>query len=242
MKNDMAILVFAASAILGVHWYLSQHTPAASGPTPIMTPDAKPKRRPILPWRAAAKIGGDEAPDGTPVQVDLPPDLRMHNTGGRDGAGLCVFTSMNHAAIWQDVESLKDFQKWMKSKPGGGYPEKVAAMITQKCKELGVVEPKYVQVEGNDLEPIRVALKTGRMSCITYSFSPSGRYGGQRIAHMVNCVHDVNGYFGILDNNYPEKIEWLDESEFKKSYGGGGGGWTIILLDAGPPPPPRNKK
>jgi hypothetical protein len=51
-----------------------------------------------------------------------------------------------------------------------------------------------------------------------------------------------NGYFGILDNNYPEKIEWLDESEFKKSYSGGGGGWTIILLDPGPPPPPHNKK
>jgi hypothetical protein len=219
MKNDMAILLFAVSAVLSVPWYGNQ---------------------PVRP--AEARVGGDEAPDGTPVQVDLPEDLRMHNTGGWDGAGLCVFTSLNHAAIWQDVDSLRDFQKWMKSKLGGGYPEKLAAMVTQKCKELGVPEPKYVQVEGSDLEPIRVALKTGRMPCITYSFSPSGRYDGRRIAHMVNCVHDVNGYFGILDNNYPDKIEWLDESEFKKSYSGGGGGWTVILLDPGPPPPPRNKK
>ena len=114
------------------------------------------------PWRAEAKVGGDIAPDGVPVQVDLPQDLRLHNTGGRDGAGLCVFTSINHAARWQAIEPLLDFQQWMKSKPGGGYPEKVAAMITQKCKELAVPEPKYVQVEGSDLEPIRVALKIGR--------------------------------------------------------------------------------
>jgi hypothetical protein len=242
MKDNVASLICAVSAILGVHWYLSQVPGPAYPPAPASRPDPKPKRRPLLPWRAEAKIGGDAAPDGTPVQVDMPPDLRLHNTGGRDGAGLCVFTSLNHAALWQDVEPLRDFQQWMKAKPGGGYPEKVAAMITAKCKEQGVPEPKYVQVQGNDLEPIRVALKTGRMPCVTHSFSPSGRYGGRRIAHMVNCVHDDNGYYGILDNNYPEQLEWLTESEFQKSYTGDGGGWTVILRDPGPPPPPHNQK
>jgi hypothetical protein len=242
MKKQLAILSLVVVAISGVNYSPSQHTPA-SALIASMSLDSKAEGLGIIPARRAeAKVGGDVAPDGVPVQVDLPPDLRMHNTGGRDGAGLCVFTSINHAAIWQDIEALMDFQKWMKSKPGGGYPEKVAAMITRKCKELAVPEPRYIQVEGDDLEPIRVALKTGRMPCITYSFSPSGRYGGQRIAHMVNCVHDLNGYFGILDNNYPENIEWLNESEFKRTYSGAGGGWTIIFLDPGPPPPPRNKR
>jgi len=241
MKDNLASLVCAVSAILGAHWYLSQKPPVVSVPATFVRPDRKPYRRPLLPWRAEATVGGDLAPDGTLVQVDMPQDLRLHNTAGRDGAGLCVFTSLNHAAIWQDVEVLRDFQEWMKAKPGGGYPEKVAAMITQKCNERGVPEPRYVQVQGADLEPIRLALKTGRLPCITYSFSPSGRYGGRRIAHMVNCVHDQNGYYGILDNNYPENIEWLTETEFQKSYTRGGG-WTIILLDPGPPPPPHNKR
>jgi hypothetical protein len=242
MKKEPAILACAVLALCGAHGHLSWHEPAASPAISSRGADTKPKGRLATPSRVEAKVGGDVAPDGVPVQVDLPQDLRLHNTGGRDGAGLCVFTSINHAALWQAIEPLLDFQKWMKAKPGGGYPEKVAAMITQKCKELAVPEPKYVQVEGSDLEPIRVALKTGRMPCITYSFSPSGRYGGRRIAHMVNCVHDVNGYFGILDNNYPDALEWLNETELKKSYGGAGGGWTIIFLEPGPPPPPHNKK
>jgi hypothetical protein len=35
----------------------------------------------------------------------------------------------------------------MKSKPGGGYPENVDAMIKLKCQEAGVPIPKYIQIE-----------------------------------------------------------------------------------------------
>jgi hypothetical protein len=194
-----------------------------------------------------ASVGGDTAPDGVPAQIDMPQDLRMHNTGGMGwrgpgtGAGLCVFTSINHAAIWQDVEPLLDFQKWMTTKPGGGYPEKVDDMIQRKCNEAGLPVPRYVQVEGRDIGPIQMACKTGRMPCITYGYSPSGRYGGDQISHMVNCVHAMNGSYAILDNNYPEQLEWLNEREFKSSYLSDGG-WCVVLLEPGPPPPPRNIK
>jgi hypothetical protein len=223
------------SVLAGVlTWFLIQHAPRHE-PHSKPCPCPPPHRHPAL----EAKVGGDVAPDGAEVQVDMPTELRMHNTGGRDGAGLCVFTSINHAALWQDVDVLKDFQKWMKSRPGGGYPEKVDATIKAKCKEAGVPVPLYVQVEGRDLEPIRLALKTGRMVCNTYGFSPSGRYGGRRIAHMVNTVHGAGGYYGILDNNYPEQIEWLNEQEFSRAYATDGG-WSVILLDPGPPPVPHN--
>jgi hypothetical protein len=190
---------------------------------------------------AQAKVGGDTAPDGTAVQIDLPADKQMHNVGGSDGAGLCVFTSINHAAIWQNVVVLKDFQKWMRSKPGGGYPDKVDRMISQKCKEARVEAPQFIQVEGSDLEVIKLACATGRMPCVTYGFSPSGRYGGQRISHMVNCVHADGKNYAVLDNNFPEELEWLSEQEFSRAYSFDGG-WTIVLLNPGPPPPPRNMR
>ena len=55
---------------------------------------------------------------------------------------------------------------------------------------------------------------------------------------MVNPVHALNGYFAILDSNYPEQLEWLNESEFKRAYTSDGS-WTVILLDPGPPLVPR---
>lgn len=198
---------------------------------------------------SAGNVGGNIHTDGTPIQADLPGRYHMKNVGGRDGAGLCVFTSINHAAHLQDVEVLKDFQAWMKQHPGGGYPEKVRAMIARKCKEKGVPEPLYVQVEGDDLEILKLACRTGRMPGVTYCWSPTGRYNGQRIAHMVSLVAagvgkgpDGKGWWVILDNNYPGegKYEWLSEAEFKKTYTGMGGGWCVILLGHPPPPPPRN--
>lgn len=239
---------FVASAMAGIAaWFLIQHAPHHEQPLkiqPVLVPDGRwPHHRREL----EAKVGGDAAPDGSEVQVDMPQELRMHNTGGLGrggpgtGAGLCVFTSINHAALWQDVDVLKDLQKWMTTRPGGGYPEKVDAMIKKKCQEAGVPVPLYVQVEGSDLEPIKLALKTGRMVSNTYGFSPSGRYGGRRIAHMVNTVHGRAGYYGILDNNYPEQLEWLSEDEYRRAYTTDGG-WCVILLDPGPPPVPHNPR
>ncbi len=80
------------------------------------------------------------------------------------------------------------------------------------------------------------------MPGVTYSFSPTKRYGGARIAHMVSLVHADDQWFCVLDNNYPglDKYEWMSPAEFLKTYTGGGGGWAVILLDRGPPPLPWN--
>jgi hypothetical protein len=204
-----------------------------------LAPPCPPRR----PWgdltaSVEASVGGYVTPDGERAACPLPDDYQRENVGGSDGAGLCVFTSIQHAAEWQDVPALKDFQQWMRSKPGGGYPSKVDATIRQKCREMGQPVPRYLQVEGNDLDILRLATRTGRMLSVTYSRSPTGRYGGGRIAHMVNCVHAGPRWFGILDNNYIKSVEWLDEGkgEFSKTYTGMGGGWSVILLDNGPPP------
>ncbi len=184
-----------------------------------------------------ANVAGPIAPDGTEIQCDLPASQHLKNIGGSDGAGLCVFTSISHQARWQGVDVLANFRNWMHSKPGGGYPEKVDAMIQRICKEKQATVPNYIQVEGDDLETLNLALKTGRMPCVTYSFSPSGRYGGQRIAHMVNLAHLDSKWAAVLDNNFPGTYEWMTPAEFQKTYAPG---WAVILLDAPPPPIPHN--
>ena len=182
----------------------------------------------------AATVGGPVAPDGTEVQCDLPEQYHIRNRGGSDGAGLCVFASIEHAAIWQDVPEIQGIFEWMWRHPGGGWPEKVTRVINQMCKERGVAPPAYLQVEGNDLEILKLACKTGRMPGVTYCFSPAGRYRG-RIAHMVSLVHADDERFGILDNNYPGSIEWMTPDEFRRVYACSTG-WAVILLDSGPPP------
>lgn len=190
-----------------------------------------------------AKIGGRTGPDGTELQCDLPGDLHKKNVGGSDGAGLCVFTSIGHAAVWQNVDQLKDFQAWMRRRPGGGYPSKVDAMIRQYCQEQGLPEPRYLNIEGNDLDILKLACKTGRMASATYGYSPTGRYSGQRISHMVNVVHADEKWFVVLDNNYPgaDAYEWLTPQEFARTFSSTGGqGWAVILLSPPPPPLPWN--
>jgi hypothetical protein len=187
----------------------------------------------------AASVNGPTAPDGTEVQNDLPAELHVRNRGGSDGAGLCVFASLKHSAIFQEVTPLKEIFEYMFSRPGGGYPDKVDRVIRDICKQKGVPIPPYIQVEGKDIEILKLACKTGRAPGVTYGFSPSGRYGGQRIAHMVTLLHADNKWFCVLDNNFPKTYEWMTPQEFQRAYTADGG-WCVIFLDSGPPPVPEN--
>jgi hypothetical protein len=191
---------------------------------------------------AAAEVGGPIHSSGTQVDCDLPADRHQRNAAGSDGAGLCVFTSLGMAADWCSETALLDFRDWMRARPGGGYPEKVNAMIRALCQDRHLPEPRYVQLQGGDLDTLALAVQHGHLACVTYGHSPTGRYGGRPIAHMVNCVAARAGpqqLWAILDNNYPGTIEWMSEDQFRKAYTLLGGGWSILLLKEGPPPVPR---
>lgn len=180
---------------------------------------------------ADSQIGGRTSPDGIEALVcDLPALEHMKNTGGSDGAGLCVFTSVEHCARWQNEESLRGFQQKMRKEPGGGYPEKLDRMMARYCPNTA-----YLQYTGADSSLLKLALHTGRMPAVTYGFSP--RYGN-RIAHMVNLVHFSDRWACILDNNFPgeDKYEWMKPAEFERRWTLGNGGWAVFLLN--PPPPP----
>lgn len=183
-------------------------------------------------------LGGPVGPDGrTPVACDLPADQRTKNVGGNDGAGLCVFTSIGHAARWQNERRLEDFQKAMRQEPGGGYPDKVDAMIAK----YGPGTP-YLQYEGKDTAVLTAALGSGRMPCVTYDGHDGVHYAG-RIAHMVNLVayDEAKDVACVLDNNFvgENELVWLSCQEFRDRWGGDGG-WAVVLLAPPPPPAPHN--
>jgi hypothetical protein len=191
-----------------------------------------------------ASVGGKVSPDGKEeIICDLPGSLHQKNTGGSDGAGLCVFASARHAGRWQGDSGFAGLFDWMRQHPGGGYPEKFTRMLQQFCSEKGLKVPEYIQIEENDLDILEAASRNGYMICTTYSRSPTGRYGGQRIAHMVNAAHFTKNWVAILDNNYigEDNYEWMTPQEYLKAASGGRKLWAILLLVPQPPPCPRSK-
>lgn len=199
------------------------------GPCPIPAPT--PKR----PWAEATgdavvsrvHIGGPIAPDGrTEVTCDLPVDMRTRNVGGSDGAGLCVFSSIGHAARWSNETRLWDFQKQMRQERGGGWPDKVDKMIAK----YGPGTP-YIQYTGNDPAILKAALATGRMPSVTYNGN-----------HMVNLIYLDDTWAAVLDNNYvgENEIRWFPTEEFLRLWRTGGQAWTVVLLAPPPPDPPIN--
>lgn len=187
--------------------------------------------------KAAITTNGMVPDNSRAVDCDLPNDLHLKNVGGSDGAGLCVFTSISHSARWQHVEVLKDFRDYMRAYPGGSWPQKTEEYVNKICKERGVPVPAFLQVEGPDTEILKLACKTGRMPGVTFSHSPTGRYGGQRIAHMVSLVCLDDNWASIQDSNFPGTIEHMSPSTFAEVYRPG---WAFILLANSPSPVPHN--
>lgn len=175
------------------------------------------------------------------VTVDLPDSEHLRNTGGSDGAGLCVFCSLDHAARYQDCQALIGFRDFMTRYPGGGWPEKVSQYIPKMAASKSQPVPEYVQHTGGDVEFLKLALRTGRYPCITYDGRDNVWYRGT-IAHMVNLVHLSDSWAVIHDNNNPGKYLWMTPTEFLSRWRGNGGGWAIVLLNPPPPPIPTSRQ
>jgi hypothetical protein len=206
---------------------------------------------PAALYAGPSQVGGRVSPDGKEeITIDLPGDKQLHNQAGTDRAGLCVWTSLNHSAYWANVEELFSLQQYMRTQPGGGWPDRVDTVLAKIAPTV-----EYVQYTGTDPGCIKLALKTGRMPCVTYGYSP--RYVGPRnpmgrISHMVNCVHLSDRLACVLDNNFvpdtpqeradPKTYEWMSPAEFVARWTGTDGtGWVVVPLHVGPPPIPVNR-
>jgi len=125
-------------------------------------------------------------------------------------------------------------------------------MLRKYCHDNNIDMPDIMQVTPtSDLKLPKIidlmaeTVQSGHMVGMTYCYSPTpGRYGGT-IAHMVNCVGARMGpnknIWAIMDNNYIDTIQWMDEATLAKVFGGNGGGWFVAVLNRPDPPPiPKN--
>jgi hypothetical protein len=174
--------------------------PKPEPPAKPSTPDDSCPRRPRRPAGelvGAISVGGPVGPAGQQVACDLPVAQRLKNTGGMgprgpgSGAGLCVFTSIEHAGHWQNVRPLIGLQQKMTHEPGGGYPEKVDQLVAKYAKGVTVI-----QYEGKDPGVLESPLKTGRMPCVTFN-GHDKHYGNQTIAYMGPGGQSLQAFGGI---------------------------------------------
>lgn len=176
------------------------------------------------------------------LDCDLPGTMHIKNVGSKiDGAGMCVMSSIEMAALFQGLDQYKGLRDWCANEPGGGTPQKVVKQLEAFCRAKNLPPPRYLQYEGRDVNSIlQTALKSGRMACVTYGYGE--RYPGQ-IAHMVSCVKYSGQWATILDNNFPGEAayEWMTPTEAaRRVVAYGGTGWVFVWLDPPPPASPRN--
>lgn len=187
-------------------------------------------------------IGGPTSPDGrAEISTELPQAQRIRNIGSHvDGAGMCVMSSIEMAARYQNLEQLRGLRDWCARQPGGGYPTKVDRQLREFCQQRHINVPRYIQYEGGSMDIMKLALRTGRMVAVTYSGRDRVRYSGS-IAHMVCLVHLDDNWACISDNNAigDNEFLWMSPAEFKDRWASGGGGWAFIFLTPPPPPAPR---
>jgi hypothetical protein len=178
--------------------------------------------------------------DGDELTCDLPALEHLANIASRrDGRGMCVMTSIEMAARWHGLETMRGLRDWCANQPGGAYPAKVDRQIREFCEARGVPIPLYAQYEGPHIDALLDRCdRTGRMACVTYGYSP--RYGGT-IAHMVCCTRFGPRYAVALDNNFPgtHSYEWMSRDEMRRRIvHPNGRGWVFVWLAPPPPPPP----
>ena len=179
------------------------------------------------------------------MRCPLPGERHQENRTGTDRTGLCVWASLKHTGDWQGEQCFYELFEVMLKKPGGGWPSRVDEEVDAWIKRTGKPKPQYLQVQNADLEVLKAASLRGLMPAVTYGKSPTGRYDGRRIMHMVSLVHATDKWFCVLDNNYigEQRFEWMTPSEFAASYvGTNGRGWSVISLASPPPPQPGGPK
>lgn len=196
-------------------------------------------------------------PDGTPIDLALPARLHMQNTGGSDGAGLCVYTSVVLAARWQNTREVYDLRKFAEGRPGGSYPEKLANDLKVYANRYNITLPPYLQHTGGDDRLLDLCMATRRMACITYAGKDD--FYDSAILHMVNLVHLDQTRGAIQDNNRAGRWTTASRQRILQRWKGlddngrdllvpvrqglrtiwvpAGGGWVFVWLT--PPPPPR---
>lgn len=187
-----------------------------------------------VPAGAGSELATGPVYKGVEAAIDLPMADHRKNEAGIDGAGLCVWASIEMAAKWENIRELADLWAHMKKQKGGGWPERVTKVLGELAPDLVVI-----QYEGDDPAILDAAIKSGRPPLVTLGYGEY--YKMQTIAHMVLLAHLDSQWAAIIDNNDPAHWTWMPREEFLKRWKHPSGkGWAVVLLAPPPPPPPTN--
>ena len=188
----------------------------------------------LLLFGASKNARGDEARERrtdaprlgpTTANAPIPPALHLKNTGGSDGAGLCVPSSLTINGRYQGVPGIEDILPLARTRPGGYGPDKLAGLLRET-----VPGEKYASYVGTDTAvlaklsaqglPVGATMNTGQL------------YGYRPIHHMVSLAHyDERADLAcVVDNNEPGTFVWMKAREFARRWIDGGTGWAFVWL------------
>lgn len=154
--------------------------------------------------------------------ADVPPSFRPRNWPAEDdGSGSCVNAS---TILCLNYAGYEQMAAWWRTAHEGGETLNSAFQHLEDC---GL---PYACTAGN-LESGMAFLhwaEQNRIACGMF-FGPW---------HAQNMVGYVNGYWAVVDNNHPERIDWYSDAKFREMWEADGCvAWCFVT----PPPPPWPK-
>lgn len=155
--------------------------------------------------------------------VNLPDNLRQKNWCGN-----CVHCSLVNLLRWQGAYEWADWWVENRGPDGGESPQS----MTRKMNEAGL---RFAQTVNGDVSFLHAAIATRRGAAVAVQNGWLYGYRG-RIAHMFNLVHLDDKVAGIVDNNFGNRLIFVDREAFLADWEQFGWAFTPLM---GPPAPPQ---
>lgn len=147
---------------------------------------------------------------GTQIRAPIAIKDHQQNTGGRDGAGLCVIASTVMGARYLGYREEADLL-WSEAKKdeGGYWPDKWDKFADRVCPDL-----TYAHYIGSDFEVLKKLSESGLP--VGSTMDTGSLYGYESIEHMVEVVHADEKLVCFIDNNKPGVYTWVSRAEWER--------------------------
>lgn len=166
------------------------------------------------------------APAAETPSINPPLSVRVRNwLGGATGReGSCAHASLVNMLHWQNEFRLANF--WRSNYSGGEY----ASRLRERLDRANV---PYAFTEQANIALLDYAHESRRGAVIWWKPSHACTFCGW-------IERGGKQYAVVLDNNYPERYEYTERSQFHRLWANYGGFGLTVLRDPPSPPPFRS--
>lgn len=166
--------------------------------------------------------------NGVRANAPIPPEMHFKNTGGSDGAGLCVDTSMTIAGAYHGIADLwKLTQSALmvdaRANPGGSWPEKLERELKDHYPNeqwFMWESPTTEQVEAFNAQGLAVCTTTNTGALYNYDY----------IYHYIVTIHLDDVFAMIVDSNDPGRYHAMPRAEFDRRAPNPDKMWATVWL------------